>query len=500
MATEFFIYARQAGDLDGDGGLDIVLAVAATSPPARPRVELRAISLHDGAPLWSYPVRFQDAGYSAFLVGDLDGDAKAEVVLKDRLADGAAGMEVTALDGRDGSARWTWRGGDHWDERAQGHLPFCLINLEGNGRRSVCLNAGTSTGTRRLVILDAQGKERAARDLAFSSFPSVASIRAGRDGREVMLTWENGRLRASTPDLKELWSWPCLGSNRDFLPLPSGRPVVVIENPLVGIDAANGRPIWAGGLSRSLLEDARNGSLPRVLSGPKGATVCRTSLPVSPSGSYASVLGEPPTAAPVIARDDQRWKRHLPWLARGNVLLGMLVLAFLALINIVVPLTVLRFATRKRRGSMMLLLTLPIVVAIPLATFLAMSRTLKPPLEEPATWSAMAQLALSSLGGLPVLAFAVLAGRCCVRRRSRRLTWLAGLTAIASLLIAAVWMWFDMKSMVALEHYAWRGWYQIALPGGYAVGTLALVAWLVSCAWGLLKRMLRLRVASASPS
>lgn len=117
VATEFFIYARQAGDLDGDGGLDIVLAVAATSPPARPRVELRAISLHDGAPLWSYPVRFQDAGYSAFLVGDLDGDAKAEVVLKDRLADGAAGMEVTALDGRDGSARWTWRGGDHWDER-----------------------------------------------------------------------------------------------------------------------------------------------------------------------------------------------------------------------------------------------------------------------------------------------------------------------------------------------------------------------------------------------
>jgi serine/threonine protein kinase/outer membrane protein assembly factor BamB len=489
MAGEFFVYSRQFGDLDGDGRLDVVVAVPVISAAGSTAIELRAIALGDGRAIWTHHVRYPD-GYSAFLVGDLDADGKAEVILKDRAPPGADyKMEMSTLEGSDGATRWIWRGGDDWDGSTQGHLPFCLIDLDGEGRRSVCLNGGTSKGTRRLVILDARGKERAARDLAFGCDPGLASVSTGSSRRELILTREEGRIRAWALDLKELWSWPCLGANREYVRPAAGRPEVIIMNPLVGIDVATGHPLWSGGVARALIENTAAGRLPSVLDGPKGATVCRSSLATTTAGSYAAPLGEP-AAAGIWPGDDPRWQRHLPWLGRGNLLMGFVVLGLVAMINIVVPLALLRLATRRRVWSLRLLLSLPIIVALPLGMFLAMSRTLTPPLDEPETWVAMRTLALSSLGGLPVLVFAAMAGRCVVRRRAIRTAWLVGLTASASMVIALLWLRQDMESMVPLEHYNWHGWYLVLAAGAYAAGVLGLVGWLVGRAAAVVKRLM----------
>ena len=78
----------QYGDLDGDGGLDVVLRSYATSTSGPTTFELRAVSFRDGKTLWAHPIRDEKA---TFAVGDLDGDGRAEVVVRDQPPEGTAG-------------------------------------------------------------------------------------------------------------------------------------------------------------------------------------------------------------------------------------------------------------------------------------------------------------------------------------------------------------------------------------------------------------------------
>src|SRR5262249_20482941 len=107
-------FEQAFGDLDGDGGLDVVLRTYATSAPGTTTFELRAVSFRDGKALWTHPIRDANRdAKAAFAVGDLDGDGCAEVVVRAHPPVGTkAAVEITALDGRDGAARWAWRGGD----------------------------------------------------------------------------------------------------------------------------------------------------------------------------------------------------------------------------------------------------------------------------------------------------------------------------------------------------------------------------------------------------
>jgi hypothetical protein len=168
----------------------------------------------------------------------------------------------------------------------------------------------------------------------------------------------------------------------------------------------------------------------------------------------------------------------LPWtnvVAPGALHEGLLAVSGLALVNVVLPLAILRLAARRRPWTLKLLMALPLSVAVPLNVFLA-AEPLIPVLPPPFPGSARILFALGTLSGIPVVVGPIAIGWCLIRRRWKTLALLLGLTILMSFMIGAVWLWFDMRSMPAIEHYAWSGWYLVVIPGVYGIGMLILIA------------------------
>jgi len=208
-----------------------------------------------------------------------------------------------------------------------------------------------------------------------------------------------------------------------------------------------------------------------------GATICRRALPTNPTGAYESPQGAP--VRPGLARDDPRWTRPLPWtnaVDREAARSGLLALVGLALFNAFLPLLILRVAAPRRPWTMRVLMALPIAAAIPLTAFVAVE-PLIPTLPAPYPSSSRMLFTLGTLAGIPIVSLAAMAGWGLVRRRWVSLALLAGLTILASLIIGIGWLWTDFRSMPAIEHYSWSGWYLAVLPGAYAVGVLMLMGW-----------------------
>ena len=226
--------------------------------------------------------------------------------------------------------------------------------------------------------------------------------------------------------------------------------------------------------------------MPRFLTTGLGATVCRSALPTTSSGAFASPAGTP--VPPGLARDDPRWTRPLPWtiaVDRDAVGTGLLAVTGLALFNVMLPLVILRLVALRRPWTMRLMMMLPVAAAVPLSAF-AVVEPLVPMLPAPYPSSSKTIFFAGSLLGVPIVSLAAGAGMSLIRRRWRRLAILAGLTISASLAIGFVWMRIDIRSMPAIEHYDWSGWYLVVLPGAYAVGTLLVMAWVIGgCARAL---------------
>ena len=116
-------------------------------------------------------------------------------------------------------------------------------------------------------------------------------------------------------------------------------------------------------------------------------------------------------------------QRPLPWSTGGGGLIPLLLflgLAGLATINVVVPLLILRLATRRRVWGVRLLLALPAVVAIPMAVFLTLL-SVTPSMAGASARQAIAGFGLATLGGLPVVVYVVLIGSSLLHRRWWRL-------------------------------------------------------------------------------
>ncbi len=196
-------FERAFGDLDGDGGLDVVLRTYAPPTPGQPTsFELRGLSLRDGKTLWTHPLG--DANRDArpaFTVGDLDGDGRAEVVVRDHPPVGTqAAVEFAALDGRDGAARWAWRGGDV-DVPYRSIGPSHLADFDGNGRHDVCLEVG-----KRVVILDGQGHD------------ARVANRRGRAGRSRPAPTSTATAATSCSSRATIGSPPAAGISRNSGP------------------------------------------------------------------------------------------------------------------------------------------------------------------------------------------------------------------------------------------------------------------------------------------
>ena len=151
-------------------------------------------------------------------------------------------------------------------------------------------------------------------------------------------------------------------------------------------------------------------------------------LPATPDGKYA-----PPQGAMVpagLADDDPRWTRLLPWTTVPDALTdpkNILAVAGLALLNVVIPLLILRLAARQRRWTVRVLMALPVAAAIPLMAL----NYLEPMLADrtdPLGISPRLQFALGTLAGVPIVAFAAVALLALIRRRWQRMAALSAIT------------------------------------------------------------------------
>ncbi len=98
-------------------------------------------------------------------------------------------------------------------------------------------------------------------------------------------------LHACRGDLEEQWSRPTRETIREIIPASTGRPATVVLNPSLGLDGATGRPLWSIGAVRSISRASDGKSLPRVLTGPDGTTVCRAAMPISADGTVSTRTG-----------------------------------------------------------------------------------------------------------------------------------------------------------------------------------------------------------------
>ena len=426
-------FVHEVADLDGDGGLEIVLLLKSFATKGPMPRELRVLSLENGETRWRHKLIEGSGASAVFATGDLDGDARPEIVVSQQTPQENEAIEVAALDGSSGEPRWSWRGeAPDWSDKS---LLLRLAAFDGSGRREACVNFNIAQGRRHIAILDSQGHERIGRDLESGSVPTLLNVDLDGDGREELMFHDGGLLRACRGDLKEQWSWPTHETIREVVPASAGRPATLVLNPSLGLDGATGRPIWSGGPARSILRAGNEKDLPRVLSGPDEATVCRVAMPISSEETYRAAQGVP--AKPAVFGGDPRWERPLPWVRPFEPYADPLFqLATAAtLINVCIPAAILWLATRRRFWSVRLLLALPAVVAVVLAGYRLLTSLTPDRLQTPMPpwWGESVGGTLFWTSGLPIVAYSTAFVLSLVRRR-----WLRRVLALP-LAVAILW-------------------------------------------------------------
>jgi hypothetical protein len=481
------------GDLDGDGSLDAVYVNTPTRfttlgfGSSMQDIELQAVSLKGGERLWSHRFPIPRTGRHQLLIaiGDLDGDRRAEVIVANAMEGQEQALsQLNALDGPDGRVLWTWTGVTRKVDRREDSVELCLLGVGRGSRQAPCVMVSMPK-SRRLVMLDARGHETARRDLPPDNRSELRAADLDGDGSDELMLASKEGLRVFRADLQEAWSRRPLGEPQDLRhrPASSGRPGAVILPPAFGLDGTDGHPLWSGqpgppghGLPR-LLDWDGPGHRPLWMVGAPGAPICRAALPVTSAGGYAPPRGTP--VPPGLARRDPRWARPLPWIEPIRRALDPpipLIVIGLAVVNVALPIGIIRLAARRRPWSLRLLMALPVAAAIPLAMVPAFGPLI--PARIGLAWaSARRVFVLATLAGTPIVMIAGFVVTNLFRRRGKPLAWLLGLTIVAAAVIAAAWVRIDLRNMPAIEHYDRSGWSLATLPGAYAAGVLLILDW-----------------------
>ncbi len=504
-------------DVDGDGSADMLLFGPFPDEKGGSIVGLRAISLATGRPLWTHPLDADLAGVEqdGLAVGDLDGDGRAEVLLSSAGSTSSGShARVIALDGRDGSVRWRWlaepsdpppaaSGGPTPPPArpaaprrlsfppeslfASSGGPGHLTTIASDGRKGFVL-LKHSPGPDALVLLDAGGKEVARRALPQDVRPGVTAIDLTGDGRDELIIPAGIDLHVFGPELEPLWSSPSVNLAEPWnpsyswraVPASAGRPgLIILPNGLVR-NGPDGRrlglgPRWGTDNAQVQLLESADPRRPLVWLLDRGnESACYRMLPDTPEAAGV------PTPS-LIA--DPRWQRPLPWVAPIRDQIGprgFIVMIALALVNLAIPLALLKLAARRRPWTIRLLLALPVAAAIPLYALHAF---------EPMMLADFASTPVSprrlyiaaTLAGAPLVAFAGGVAWSLVRLRWKRLLAMAALLLVSSALVAAGWIAYDVRTMPPPGHYDRADWAMAPalVPGAGLAGSLLILGWIL---------------------
>jgi outer membrane protein assembly factor BamB len=474
-------------DLDGDGGLDMLIGLSRSLRDRGDENTLIAISLRDGKRLWSRTTKLNWISEFTACIGDLDGDDRKEVMLADvveREGDSPGKLRLQALDGRDGKPKWEWNAGTELVGQDEA-VRLVPADFEGVGKKEVCASFQINDETRRIVVLDGRGKEKARRDVGSGRFRMLEGVDLDGDGRDELVVQVEQLLSVWDRELKDVWSYVVRGPGtvQRVVPGRRGEPGTVIVSPAVGLDGVTGKPRWVG---QAPLPHSGQRSAPRILDlgnlerlplfigDLPRSTVCRVGMATTPEGGLRAPGGTVVKASPIIV-DDPRWARPLPWVPRLKGAFGpwgFLAASGLAFVNVALPVFVLWLAGGRRRVfRIRTLMALPVAAAIPLIAFLTLAPWL--PVGPERVLASEGRVFLTgTVGGVPIVLYVAWFVASVARRRWKTLLALLGLTVLATAALAGGWIWLDRKSMSTVEHYELEGWGLVVMVGGYSAAVL----------------------------
>ena len=242
-------------DLDGDGHTEIVFQFPTNLKVDQPATSRFVAASTAGFNInWAHnsAMKLEDfdvnqANWSRFAAGDLDGKGKAAIILIDKVK-GRLQLERWDLGRRVSNAEPRWI----WPERDPEGGPIIdispiprLASVDVDGRKAVVVVADQEKSGRRIVLLDAQGHMLRSRSVESKELGLQIWVHdLDRDGRDEVLFEDRGKLRAVRGDLTtELWASATIARIKEIRSDSPDKSVVVLDNG-VAIDGASGKIVW----------------------------------------------------------------------------------------------------------------------------------------------------------------------------------------------------------------------------------------------------------------
>jgi outer membrane protein assembly factor BamB len=495
-------------DLDGDGTLDLLLP--GKKSPSSQLLELRALSGKDGRILWRQDlVASQRSDPLTECIppaaGDLDGDGLPEAVIAaitespDDQGVATTQIRLTAVNGKTGEKIW---------ERAvPAERYYAVVQSDyqvANRVRPLLVRRGSKQWvallTRRadrhhLRLMNEAGNLASEKTLAAQYVQPNSrlwSCDVDGDDRDELIFFDGNRLCVAPADKLDqpLWTsrpdeWG-VGAVKGILPDAPLGPQLVIRGRS-GTNSLHGLSVASGALCWTIVGPRASTEAPGTLLRPSGdspplayfafpgvALVRQGTVMNGGELKFPSAINVTQTAV-ASATQDPRLLRPLPWTPQDYdvVALPRFVAwtAFYGVVLLAVPMLYIRHLIRRKQWGLKTMLLLPVVAGIflmgviingPDNDFQALPNKL---------------MVATVMAGPPMFALYQLARWIAQGRWALALVWLA-LGIVAAIVIGAVVWQADHRGgpFQPGEQFSWEGWYWILGPAYWAVACLMTAA------------------------